>query len=223
MGKLKKGIRIVIAVVAVIAILAVIYVIIALATKPDSSEILRVMETVYKKDFEIVEEFTYITHTDGEVEAQRELKCPAVILQDDEGIRFLAYAYPLEEGDWIYQDNYSDKVLLYCIEQESLEMNNKDACEGDVSSCVPCLVLDNTDITAQKLQNMVIRFNELYQYDEDYGYIISTGCFQVAGGSLVYQVIGGNTSDRWLEETSPFCYDTPIEKYKAFLDAAIEE
>lgn len=53
----------------------------------------------------------------------------AVILQDDKGIRFLAYAYPLGDGDWTYRDNYSEKVLLYCIEQEAHEMNNKEECE----------------------------------------------------------------------------------------------
>ncbi len=223
MGKLKKGLRPVIIVIAIIAILAIIYVIAESITKPDSKYILRHMERVYKKDFEIVEEFTYIRHTDGEVETQRELKCPAVILQDDAGIRFLAYAYPIGDGDWSYRENYSAKVLLYCIEQEGLEMNNKDKCEATDSFVPPCLVLDNSDVTAQKLQNMVIRFNELYQYDDSLGYNHRNGAFQVAGGIYVYQIIGGNTGDRWQDEISPFCYDTPIEKYKAFLDQAAEE
>ena len=123
----------------------------------------------------------------------------------------------MEGGDWIYRDNYSQKALVYCIKKEQLEINNEDKCEDLESSWNPCLVLENTDLTAQKLQNMVIRFNELYQSDDGYG------AFEVEGSSLAYQIEGRNISDRWLDQTSPFCYDTPIEKYKAFLDELEED
>ena len=216
--KSKWGISVVIIMIVAIIILLMICVCVCIS-RPDSIQILACMEENYKRDFEIVEEFTYISHTDGEVEAQRELKCPAVILQDKENeeIRFLAYAYPLEGGDWIYRDNFSQKALVYCIKQEQLEINNEDKCEDLESSWNPCLVLENTDSTAQKLQNMVIRFNELYQSDD------GCGAFEVEGSSLAYQIEGRNISDRWLDQTSPFCYDTPIEKYKAFLDELEED
>lgn len=214
MNKGKKRILIIVGMIVVIGLVVHICKIIYSYMKPDSDGILRYAENEHKRDFEVVETFTYISHTDGEVEFQRELKCPAVILRDKENeeIRFLAYAYPLEGGDWIYRDNYTERVLLYCIRQEELEINNEDVCEDVKSSRAPCLVLENTDETAQKLQNMVVHFNELCQCDDGYG------AFQVEGSIFLYQIQCGNVTDRWLDDTSPFCYDTPLEKYKAFLD-----
>lgn len=163
MGRLSKGIKSIIAIVAIIGIIIRIFIFISLKNRPDSSDILTYMEQAYKKDFQIINEFTYIAHTDGEVEAQRELKCPVVELQDKENS-----------------------------------------------------VLDNTDETAQKLQNMVIRFNELYQYDDQY--VSGRESFDVEGSTFGYSIEAGNISDRWLDETGPFCYDTPIEKYETFLN-----
>lgn len=222
MGRLSKGIKSIIAIVAIIGIIIRIFIFISLKNRPDSSDILTYMEQAYKKDFQIINEFTYIAHTDGEVEAQRELKCPAVELQDKENsdIRFMAYAYPIEGEeiwfDWTYRDNYAQKTLIYCMKQQELEINNENECEVLESSMAPCLVLDNTDETAQKLQNMVMRFNELYQYDDQF----VSGCenFEVEGSTFGYSIEAGNISDRWLDETGPFRYDTPIEKYKAFLN-----
>lgn len=226
MSRFSRGIKSIIAILAIIGISILIIILISLKNRPDSSDILAYVEHVYKKDFQIVNEFTYIAHTDGEVEAQRELECPAVELQDRENsdIRFMAYAYPIEGEeswlDWVYRDNYSQKTLIYCMKQQQLEMNNEDECEALDSFGTPCLVLDNTDETAQKLQNMVIQFNELYQYDDTYSSSYISGCenFEVEGSMFVYSIEAGNISDRWLDETGPFCYDTPIEKYKAFLN-----
>lgn len=220
----KRVLTLLIVIIAAIAVFVIIAVY-KWKSRPEGSEILSYIEKVYKRDFQIVEEYTYIAHTDGEAQTQRELKCPAVILQDKENqdICFIAYAYPLEGGGWIYRDNYFQKVLIDCIRQEQLEMNNEDLCGARESFLPPCLVLENTDETAEKLQNMVIRFNELCQYDDSDGYVDHNEAFGVEGSGLQYQVLCGNINDRWLDETSPFCYDTPIEKYKAFLDKLEEE
>lgn len=220
MGKLhkpKKGVLLVATFTAAIGIFILTVVLSLYGNKPDSKKILEYMEWEYKKDFQITDEFTYISYTDGEPDTQRELKCPAVVLQDKENkeIRFIAYAKPFETGDWIYQDNYSQKLLLYCIKQEQIEINNEAECEADDAFVYPVLMLEHTEETAQKLQNMTIRFNELYQYDLKNNYV---GRFGVEGSLYLYSVEAGNISDRWLDETGPFCYDTPIEKYEAFLD-----
>ncbi len=224
MGKWKKRIKWCIIPIALAATFLFIFSLF-LRNKPSSQMILLYMERVYKRDFQIVEEFTYIDHTDGEIETQRELKCPAVVLQDknNSDVRFMAYAYPLEGGDWIYRDNYFQKVLVYCIEQQQIEMNNEDKCKAIDSSYPPELVLENTDEMAQKLQNMVHLFTELCRYDKDDHTINEVGSFGVEGSLFIYQIEQGNVSDRWLDETGPFCYDTPIEKYKAFLNALEEE
>lgn len=186
--------------------------------RPDSQKILTHMEQVYGKKFQIIEEFTYISYTDGEPDVQQELKCPAVKLQDSENrdIRFIAYAYPLEGDTWLYRDNYSQKLLIYCMRQAGLEIGNKDTCDTSTSFASPRLVLPGTDETAQKLRNMVIQFNESYRYDDEY----TDGCehFEVEGCMSLYSILAGNIRDRWLDETGPFCYDTPIEKFQKFLN-----
>lgn len=219
-----KKIKPAIVLLAVIAICLIIY-LLYLKNRPGSLEILIDMEKTYKRDFQITEEFTYIAHTDGEVETQRELKCPAVVLQDKQNsdIRFIAYAYPLEGGGWIYRDNYFQKVLVWCTEQVELEINNADKCSELTSSRPPCLVLENTEEMAQKLQDMVVLFTGLCQRSEDDHTNYKTGRFEVEGSALGYQIEPGNISDRWLDDTGPFCYDTPIEKYQAFLDELEEE
>ena len=180
--------------------------------RPSSADIRNYMERAYGKDFQIIDEFIHIGYTDGEPDFQQALECPAVKLQDRENsaIQFIAYAYPLGNDAWMYQDNYSQKLLIYCMRQEGLEISNEDTCDSVSSFAAPCLVLDGTDETAQKLQNMVIRFNDSYPYD---------GCthFKVEGSMFLYSIQTGDTSDRWPEETGPFCYDTSIEKYKRFL------
>ena len=224
MGKWKKRIKWCIIPIALAAIFLFIFSLF-LGNKPSSQMILLYMERVYKRDFQIVEEFTHIDYTDGEIETQRELRCPAVVLQDknNSDVCFMAYAYPLEGGDWIYRDNYFQKVLVYCIKQQQIEMNNEDKCKAIDSSYPPELVLENTDEMAQKLQNMVHLFTELCRYDKDDHTINEVGSFGVEGSLFIYQIEQGNVSDRWLDETGPFCYDTPIEKYKAFLNALEEE
>lgn len=223
MVKWNKRIKLLIVPVAAVVILLIIC-FLFLKNKPSSQVILLYMEETYKRDFQIVEEFTHIDYTDGEIQAQRELKCPAVVLQDKNNadVCFIAYAYPLEGGGWVYRDNYFQKVLVYCIKQQQIELNNEDKCKAIDSSCPPKIVLENTDEMARKLQNMVLLFTELCQYDDDHN-INVTGCFQVEGSMFVYQIQQGNVGDRWLDATGPFCYDSPIEKYKAFLDKLDEE
>lgn len=181
--------------------------------RPDGGDLSAYMEREYGKEFEVLEEFTYIAYTDGEPDTQRELKCPAVRLQDKENseIRCFAYAYPMEGGDWIYRDNYSRKVFLYCLGEENLAINNGETCGIDTSFSYPCLLLDNTDETAQKLQNAVRLFHELYPYE---GY----ESFAVEGSMFLYQIQAGNISDLRQKEAGTFGYDTPIEKYKVFLE-----
>ncbi len=212
-----EGIGIFILAVLILAVILVLY-----GTGPDSKKVLAYMEWKYKKDFEIIDEFTYISYTDGEPDTRRELECPGVILQDreSEGICFFAFARPFGNGDWIYEDNYARKILIYCIEQEQIEMSNEVECGKTESFAYPCLVLDDTDETAQKLQNMTIRFHELYQYNNSDHYEEN---FLVAGSMYLYSIEAGDISDQWLDETSHFCYDTPLEKYKAFLDRLEEE
>lgn len=221
LNKPKKALS-ALAVIAVMGIFIVTALILLDADRPDSKLILAHMEWEYKKDFQIIDEFTYISYTDGEPDTQRKLKCPAVVLQDKENkeICFIAYAKPFESGEWIYRDNYSQKLLLYCIKQEQIEINNETECEADDAFHYPVLMLEHTEETAQKLQNMTIRFNELYQYDLNNNYAEHFG---VEGSPYLYSVEAGNISDRWLNETDPFCYDTPIEKFEAFLDKLEEE
>lgn len=211
---MKKRSKIITFILALIVLSAIGGAVILLRSgRPDGGDLSAYMKREYGKEFEILEEFTYIAHTDGEPDTQRELKCPAVRLQDKENseIRCFAYAYPMEGGDWIYRDNYSRKVFLYCLGEENLAINNGETCSIDTSFSYPCLLLDNTDETAQKLQNAVRLFHELYPYE---GY----ESFEVEGSVFLYRVQAGNVSDRGPEEAGPFCYDTPIEKYKDFLE-----
>lgn len=201
------------------------FVLLSRKNKPASNKLLAYMEKAYGKDFEIIEEFTYISYTDGEPDVQREIQCPAVELQDKENseIRCFVYAYPLESGGWTYENNYSRKILLYCIQQENLMIENEDECSSVTSFAYPRLILENTDETAQKLQNMVIQFNESYQYNDKYFHDSGSERFEVEGSIYMKSILAGDISDRWLGETGNFCYDTPIEKYKAFLEELEQE
>lgn len=202
----------------IIMILSAVLFILFYSGRPNSKKILAHMERVYGKKFQIIEEFTYISYTDGEPDVQQELKCPAVKLQDVENreIQFIAYAYPLDGDTWLYRDNYSQKLLIYCMRQAGLEISNEDTCDTSTSFASPRLVLSGTDEAAQKLQDMVIQFNESYQYDDKY----TDGCehFELEDGMFLYSILAGNVSDRWLDETGTFCYDTPMEKYQKFLN-----
>lgn len=181
--------------------------------RPGGDDLSAYMERQYGKEFEVIEEFTYIAYTDGEPDTQRKLECPAVKLKDKENseIRCFAYAYPMEGGNWIYQDNYSRKVFLYCLEEEKLVIINGETCSTDTSFSYPCLSLNNSSETAQKLQNAVRLFHKLYPCD---GY----ESFKAEGSMFLHQVQAGSISGCRTEEAGSFCYDTPIEKYKAFLE-----
>ena len=89
-------------------------------------------------------------------------------------------------------------------------ITNKEQCSKVTSFRYPCLSLDNTDETAEKLQNTVMMFCELYPCE-------GNESFETEGSMFLNQVMAGNVSDRWPKETGYFCYDTAIEKYKAFL------
>ncbi len=183
-----------------------------IAFTPSGSVIKVYMELKYKRDFEIIEEFTHKEYADGEL-PQKELQCPAVVLQDKEmeDVYFLAYAYPFGSEDWIYRDNYCAKILFYFAKQEELEITNPETQADRKTSVSVKLRLDNSEETARKLQNVVNNFCDINKSDE-------CGNFEVEGSLYVFQIEPKPVKDRWLEETSPFCYDTPLEKYKAFLD-----
>lgn len=80
--------------------------------RPNSKIILTHMERVYGKKFQIIEEFTYISYTDGEPDVQQELKCPAVKLQDVENheIQFT----PIEK----YQKFLNELGSFFCVSFE---------------------------------------------------------------------------------------------------------
>ena len=65
---------------------------------------------------------------------------------------------------------------------------------------------------------MVINFNEVYYFNSKFSYISSGTTFEVTNNIYSYYVMGNKIKDRWLNETSPFCFDTPLEKYQAFLN-----
>lgn len=178
------------------------------------------MEKYYDKDFKIIEKLTYTTYTQGSPEAREEIECPAVILQDkdNENIKFLAYAYPLETGDWTYISNYARNLLIYCMNEQEFEFDNEEDCQKIDIFNSPRLILDNTETTAKKLQAMVINFNEVYYFNSKFSYISSGTTFEVTNNIYSYYVMGNKIKDRWLNETSPFCFDTPLEKYQAFLN-----
>lgn len=211
---MKKRSKVMIIILALIVLSALGGAVMSLKSgRPGGGDLSAYMERKYNKEFEIIEEFTYIAYTDGEPETQRKLKCPAVKLRDKENGKIIcfAYAYPMETGDWIYRDNYSRKVFLYCLGEENLVINNEEKCGTDTSFSYPCLSLDNTFETAQKLQNAVILFHKLYPCE---GY----ESFEAEGSIYLYRVWAENAGDCRTEETGAFGCDTPIEEYKTFLE-----
>lgn len=219
---MKKWVKITFIVLAFLAVFAIGgFALNVLIGKPGSREMLAYMEKKYGREFQIIDEYTYISYTDGEPEVQQEVKCPAIELQDKENrdIKCFVYAYPYGGsdswvfGDWTYRDNYANKVLLYCIQQEELVINNEEECAPITSSPAPCLVLENTEETAKKLQNLVMRFNEIYRDNS----IVKGGMvdFRVEGSLFLYAIRANNAR---YEEVGRFCYDMPIEEYKAFLE-----
>ncbi len=57
-----------------------------------------------------------------------------------------------------------------------------------------------------------------WSYNDNYHNISGQESFAVEGSIYIESVLAGDVSDRWPEETGRFCYDTPVEKYKAFLE-----
>ena len=182
-------------------------------TKPKTEDFLSYANDTYQKEFVLVRKFSYTDYTDGEKPLPIRW-CPAVTLEDPEtGINFNIYASSIL--GWHFRDNFSYKVLLYCLEEEGIERDEEEA--------MPVLYLENSKECARKLQKMVIHYNEIYSVDRSKTCHTSEG-FMVPGSSgsyCLFQIIAGNVNDRWLDQTSPFCYDTPLEKYEAFLKEVV--
>ncbi|MBE5946699.1 MAG: hypothetical protein E7259_07160 [Lachnospiraceae bacterium] len=221
---MKKTINRIVTILSCLFIITVILIIFFEVKKPGYYQIAHQMEKYYDKDFKIIEKLTYTTYTQGSPEAREEIECPAVILQDkdNENIKFLAYAYPLVGGDWGYHDNYGRNLLIYCLSTQQFEFENKEECQKIDTFHIPCLILDNTEETAIKLQNTVVMFNEFYCFDDTNETITTNTRFAVKGTTSLYSVMGNKTKDKWKNQTSPFCYNTPIKKYKKFLNEVIE-
>lgn len=82
---MKKWVKITFIVLAFLAVFAIGgFALHVLIGKPGSREMLAYMEKKYGRGFQIIDEYTYISYTDGEVEVQQEVKCPAIELQDKE-------------------------------------------------------------------------------------------------------------------------------------------
>ncbi len=181
-------------------------------TKPKTANLLLYANETYQKEFVLVREFSRTSYTDGE--DPRPIRgCPAVELEDPStGIHFEVYAEWPVYG-WLIRDNYSHKVFLYCISEQRIPVDAE-------SKNTPCLLLENSRDDARKLQQMVIQYNEIYSVDRSKTYHTSEG-FMVPGSHYLFQIQAGYVNDRWLDQTSPFCYDTPLEKYESFLKEVV--
>ena len=183
-------------------------------TKPKTEDLLNYAREVYQKEFILIKEYTKTTFTDGEAGARTEIRsCPAVELKDPStGIVFhVDTRWPVDS--WDISDDYGCQVLLFCIKEQGIMLSEESLFE-------PCLVLENSRSEAEKLQQMTIRYNEIYSVDctkKKY----AQNMFMVPGSLYSYHVKAGYISDRWLNETTPFCYDTPLEKYEAFLNEVV--
>lgn len=182
-------------------------------TKPNTEELINYATWAYQKEFTLVREYTRTTYMDGEDPIQIR-RSPAVELEDpNTGIRFEVYAaFPVY--DWDIRDNYSHEVLLYCIKEQGLQIEEED------SSIWPCLLLENSRSEAEKLQRMTIQYNEIYSVDKSKSYH-TWECFTIPNSMYLFTVEACFVSDRWLDQDSPFCFDTPIEKYEEFLKEVV--
>ena len=163
-------------------------------TKPKTEDFLSYASDTYQKEFVLVKKYSYTDYTDGEKPLPIRW-CPAVTLEDPEtGINFNVYASSIL--GWHFRDNFSYKVLLYCLEEQGIERNEEDS--------MPILYLENSKECARKLQKMVIQYNEIYSVDRSKTYHTSEG-FTVPGSYCLFQIIAGYVNDRWLDQTSPFC------------------
>lgn len=126
----------------------------------------------------------------------------------DTGICFEVTACPVGNGD--IRDDYGQRALLFCIEEQGLRLDEK-------SEYQPCLILENSREDAEKLRQMTVRFNEIYSVNKEKTYH-TFASFTVPQSDLLYRVEAGYASDRWTDTATPFCFDTPIKKYEAFLN-----
>lgn len=180
-------------------------------SKPKTEELMKYARETYQKEFVLVREYTCTNRTEGEKPISVK-GCPAVELEDtDTGIHFEVEAWPT--NGWNIRDDYGQKVLLFCIEEQGLRLDEKNKFQ-------PCLILENSREEAEKLRQMTIRFNENYSVNKDKSYHTSES-FTVPQSDFIYQVEAGYISDRWTDDISPFCFDTPIEKYEAFLNEVV--
>ena len=191
-------------------------------TAPGTEDFQSYLADRYDKDFRLIRRYTYTDCTDGE--NSRSIRwCPAAEFEDPEtGVRFSVRARSIGAvlreltwlGDWILDNDFSDQMLRFCAAEQGLTIVD-DGCNE------MCLALTNDRETAEKLQKMTVRFNGLCAVKPG-----SESClarFVVSGEKIrnLHSVYAGDLSDRWLDQTWPFCYDTPIEKYEAFLTEAL--
>ncbi len=220
-GQVWKSLGILAAAAAGLLLLGWLIVRITLAFSSPGTEAFRdYLRMQYDKDFEIVRRYTYTDWADGE-RSRPIYGCPAVEFEDPEtGVRFSVRARStgavLGEltmlGDWYFTDDFADRTLRFCAEEQGLTIVERD--RGAL-----CLDLSNDRETAEKMQRMASRFNALLAEKPEAE--SRPAFFSLPNGYRLTQVIAGNVSDCWLGQTSPFCYDTPIEKYESFLAEAL--
>ena len=190
-------------------------------TAPEREDFLQYARETYQKEFVFVREFTYSDYTYTDYIDLNKLYglektwpirwCPAVELEDSEtGISFNVYASPV--FGWHFRDDYSREVLLYCIKEQGIPLDSK-------PRYPPSLSLENSRDDALKLQQMVVRFNELYPVDRTKAYH-DYELFTIPGSCYAYTILAGfvkDPRDPRFEDVFYFYYDTPLERYETFL------
>lgn len=189
-------------------------------TAPKREDFLQYARETYQKEFVFVREFTYsdYTYTDyidldklyGLEKTWPIRWCPAVELEDPgTGISFNVYASPV--FGWHFTDSYGREVLLYCANEQGIPFERP--------WYLPILLLENSRDDALKLQQAIVRFNEIYTVDKTKKYLTDE-CFTIPGSNHGYRIHSGFYKDPRgprFEDIFYFCYDTPLETYEAFL------
>ena len=196
-------------------------------TAPKREAFLQYARETYQKDFVLVRVFTYSDYTYTNyidlnklygLETSWPIRwCPAAELEDPEiGISFHVYASPV--FGWHFQDDYRREILLYCIKEQGIPLDSEPRHS-------PSLLLENSRDDAMKLHQMVVRFNEIYPGNKRYAEIAyDSAWFTVPGSVYAYQIHSGfykDPRDPRFEHIFYFCYDTPLEKYEAFLQETL--
>ena len=106
---------------------------------------------------------------------------------------------------------------MYCIKEQGIPFDSK--------RYTPCLLLENSRDDALKFQQMVVRFNELYPGNKR---IVYDACetFTIPDSIFAYTIYSGFIKDPYdprSEDVGCFYYDTPLERYEAFLREEVEK